>query len=443
MHTRRQFLTDTLKGSSLLALGAAAPAFLKSAAFAAANAQEQKDNILVVLEMAGGNDGLNTVIPFADDEYLKARPTLRMTKSDVVRVNDEIGLHPGLRSLETLLENHQLAILQGVGYPNPNRSHFESMDIWQTADPRLKDKTGWLGRSIGHLNVKEGHIPAFHVSQSELPMAFERAATAVPTLHPDKPFDFQFGGAAEYNDGESSERILDASQDERYKQRRKLISDLTDLPADDANAMLQFVQQASQRTYATIDQLRDILSADFQKPDGEYQRVGNDYRLVREGLEYELQLVARMIQAEFGTRIYYVSLDGFDTHSGQSREHASLLEKLADAISNFYSSLEQSGDASRVLLVTFSEFGRRVKENGSEGTDHGAASCMFAAGPAVKGGLIGRHPSLDPDELADGDLKYHTDFRQVYAAILDRWLACDSRVVLGGNFAHVDFLASR
>lgn len=444
MLSRRQFLTHTLQGSALLAVGAAAPRFLASTALAAAENASSSENILVVVEMAGGNDGLNTVVPYGDDLYHKARPTLRIAPDEVIRIDDHIGLNPGLRPLESLLENNRLAIIQGVGYPNPNRSHFESMDIWQTADPRRKISSGWLGRSISLLDVKEGRIPAFHIAKGDLPLAFEGASTGVPSLHPDSPFDLQLGGRPELFTGNDYEagslQSNTGNQGEHYQQRRQLVSELTQMPSDPSNAMLQFVHRTALDTYATIDQLREILNADFEKPIGDYERVDGNYRYVRDGLAYELQLVARMIQADFGTRVYYVSLDGFDTHSSQKKGHEQLLNDLGNAISRFYSALEESGNHKRVVLMTFSEFGRRVEENGSQGTDHGSASCMFVAGPGVKGGLIGAHPSLAPDKLASGDLKYHTDFRQVYATILDRWLACDSRRVLDEPFPHLDLI---
>src|SRR6266480_1522183 len=181
MFNRRQFLIRTLQGSSLLAVGSVVPQFLVNTARAAT---AQKDRVLVVVELTGGNDGLNTVIPYADDLYHKARPTLRFQKKDVVRVDDTIGLHPALRPLDRLLQNNQLAIVQGVGYPNPNRSHFESMDIWQSADPRRRATNGWLGRTLGDVKVSEGGVPAFFVGTKRLPLAMQGPTAGVASLHP-------------------------------------------------------------------------------------------------------------------------------------------------------------------------------------------------------------------------------------------------------------------
>lgn len=210
--------------------------------------------------------------------------------------------------------------------------------------------------------------------------------------------------------------------------RESLIKELTDADSDDSNDLLQFARRTSLRTYTTIDRLREIVK---QNPvDGDDS-----------GIHADLDLVARMIIAGFGTRIFYVSMDGFDTHANQKESQNQLLQELAMAIRDFFKRLgpfSESNASQRVLLMTFSEFGRRVDENGSHGTGHGAASNMFLVGSALKGGLVGRHPSLERDSLDGGDLRFHTDFRQVYATVLDQWLKCDSQRVLGNQFKHVD-----
>ena len=450
MFSRREFLERSLKGSSLLALGSCVPGFVASTALAA---KHGKDNILVVVEMGGGNDGLSTVVPYADDLYHKARPTLRFKKDDLIRVDDHIGLNPSLTGLSELLDNQQLAIVQGVGYPNPNRSHFESMDIWQTADPRGKMRNGWLGRTIGDLQVRGGRIPAFHMGQGQLPLALQGSATGVPSLNTEKPFGLdlidEFYGHQPDGSQETPRRSAKKKTKEKDKStpavgsRKQLVQDVARLAPADKGGMLQFVRKTSLETYATIDQFMEIMNEKFEVPDAQDDFSNGRYRELRSGLQYELMLVARMIRAGFGTRIFYVSLDGFDTHSQQSGDHNELLQKLGNAVQTFFDELNSSGDAKRVVLMTFSEFGRRVRENGSKGTDHGAGSCLFVAGPAVKGGLIGKHPSLAQNDLDRGDLRYHTDFRQVYATLLDRWLGCASRHVLGDEFKHVELFSGK
>ena len=221
MLSRRHFLTRTLQGSSLVALNAMVPQFVARTAQAAAPG---KDNILVVLELSGGNDGLNTVIPYADDLYHKARPTLRQTKDVVVRLDDHIGLNSGMQGFRPMWEQGHLAVVQGVGYPNPERSHFEAMDIWQSADPENRAGTGWLGRSIGQLHVPQGKIGGMHVGGGDLPLALQGSPLGIPSVQPGKPYDLRLGG-----------------NDKERAAQRKLIQDLTAKPADDGGDMLRVV----------------------------------------------------------------------------------------------------------------------------------------------------------------------------------------------------------
>lgn len=415
MLNRRQFLARSLKGASLLALGPVVPQFLANTALAA---PAGKDSILVVIEMTGGNDGLNTVIPYTDELYHKFRPTLRFTKEQVVRVNDEIGLHPALRGLDSLQQQGQLAVVQGVGYPNPDRSHFESMDIWQSADPRRKVKSGWIGRSVADLHDKEGNVPVMQIGADRLPLALQGAPSGVVSINNKMPYRLDLGGDAE-----------------QRKVRRKLIEELASLEHDQGE-LLQFVQRRQLQTYSTLEKLQELLKKQGLQfgaggiDDGRFQGLGN--------LLQKLQLVAALIGSGFGSRVFYVALDGFDTHSGQAELHRKLLEELSNALSFFFNQLRSTGHDKRVVAMTFSEFGRRVQENGSKGTDHGSGSCLFVMGPGVKGGAVGKHPSLS--DLDQGDLRFHTDFRRVYATLLDRWLRVDSRAVLGEKFEHLDFI---
>jgi uncharacterized protein (DUF1501 family) len=412
MLSRRQFLSRTLQGSSLLALGSTVPGFLANTAFAA---EAGKDTVLVVIELTGGNDGLNTVIPHADDLYHKARPTLHFTKDQVVKVSDQIGLHPALGQLNSLIQNNQLAIVQGVGYPNPDRSHFESMDIWQSADPRRKTSNGWIGRSAATLQDKAGNVPVIQVGANRLPLAVQGASGGVVSINNRMPYRFELGGTT------AAER----------KTQRKLIEELAK-PAKSAEPddLLQFVRRRQVQTYTTVDRLQEVLQSGAGNPGGRWYQFP--------GLPQKMGLIAQLIQKGFGTRVFYVSLDGFDTHSGQGESHRKLLQELGGAISSLFQILQQSGHDKRVVAMTFSEFGRRVNENSSRGTDHGSGSCLFVAGPTVQGGLIGTHPSLK--DLDSGDLRYHTDFRRIYATLLDRWLGCDSTAVLGEKFEHLDFI---
>ena len=412
MFNRRHFLTRTLQSSSLLAVGTVVPQFVSRTAQAAAPG---KDNILVVLEMTGGNDGLNTVIPFADDLYHKARPTLRQTKDVVIRLDDHVGLNSSMLGFKAMFENGQLAVVQGVGYPNPERSHFEAMDIWQSADPKRLLTTGWLGRAVTEMKNMSGGVPILQLGSRGLPLALTGT---------------QGGGAITINDQNSFRLEIGGGKIAQQKARRRLIEDLAAAPVKQADDDLaSFIKRRQVQTLTAVETLRNLLEGPNPLP-----RQGA-------GLSQKLQLIAGLIERGFGTRIFYVSLDGFDTHAGQAPTHANLLADLARSVSEFFETLKKTGHDNRVRLMTYSEFGRRVQENGSRGTDHGAGSCLFLAGPSVKGGVVGKHPSLA--DLDADDLKFHTDFRRIYATLLDGWLECDSKAVLGAKWDHVKELESK
>jgi uncharacterized protein (DUF1501 family) len=420
MFTRRQFLTRTLQGSSLLALGPMVPEFIANTAQAA---EKGKDTILVVIEMTGGNDGLNTVIPYTNDLYYKYRPTLGYKKDQVVRLNDQLGLNPGMGSFRQLWDQGQLAVVQGVGYPNPDRSHFESMDIWQTADPKGNQKTGWLGRSVNELQGQGGFVPILHIGGGRQPPAVQGTPGSAVSINNREPFKLDLGGGTVA----------------QHTARRKLLEELSaPEPGDDAGDILQFVRLRQLRTMTSVERLQELLNRQRMQPMPLY---GPDGPYQANSLPTKLQLVASLILSGFGTRIFYVSIDGFDTHSMQAEGHRKLLQQLSFGIANLFNQLRNGGHDKRVLVMTYSEFGRRVQENSSKGTDHGAASCLFVAGPALRGGLVGAHPSLK--DLDSGDLKYAIDFRRVYATLLDTWLQCDSNAVLGGKFEHLEGLKPR
>jgi uncharacterized protein (DUF1501 family) len=413
MFTRRQFLTRTLRGSSLVALSAVVPQFVSRTALAAPPGQ---DNILVVVELSGGNDGLNTVIPYADDLYHRARPTLRQMPNEVIRLDDHVGLHSAMKGLKPLWEQGRLAVVQGVGYPNPQRSHFEAMDIWQSADPRGVTTTGWLGRAAAESENRSGGMPILHIGQSALPRAVTGASG---------------GGAVTLNSRHSFRLELGGELGQQNARRRLLQHLATPAAAgpEPREDLISFVQRRQLQTLTALEQLRELLEGPHAVP------------VQGTGLAQKLQLIAGLIARGFGTRLFYLNLDGFDTHYAQSFTHQNLLAELADSIGSFFQALKTTGHDGRVRLMTFSEFGRRVDENGSRGTDHGAASCLFVAGPSVRGGVVGKHPSLA--DLDAGDLKFHIDFRSLYATLLDSWLGCDSKAVLGDRWEHVRPLESR
>jgi uncharacterized protein (DUF1501 family) len=410
--TRRDFLRTSLAGGSLVAWGLNVPGFLARTASAApaAGRPGARDTILVVVQLTGGNDGLNTVVPFKDPEYVKLRPTLRLPAGQLKKVNDEIGLHPSLGGLADLLQDRALAIVQGVGYPNPNQSHFVSMDIWQSAHTDKDRAEGWIGRALRQLPG----VPSFHLAGSNegSPLALAGAPARVPSIASLEEFQL---------------RTLPASGRDGREQRA--VIEAAARPAAGGPGLLDFVQRTATNTYASSKRLEEI-GKNYQ-PKVPYPNTP---------LAGRLKLAAQLIDADLGARIFYVAHDNFDTHATQLPTHANLLAQLSGAMTAFYKDLAARGHKDRLLMMTFSEFGRRARENGSHGTDHGSAAPMLLVGGKVKAGPIGAHPSLTKLEM--GNLKHHTDFRQVYAAILDRWLGVNSKDVLGAAFTPVDIFRS-
>ncbi|HMP01221.1 MAG TPA: DUF1501 domain-containing protein [Gemmatales bacterium] len=410
MFDRRSFLKSTLAGTGLVAAGLAAPRFLTRTAAAAPRlgARGAKDTLLVVVQLTGGNDGLGTVIPFKDPLYIRYRPTLKQPVDRILKLSDEIGLHPALTGLAALHDKQQLCVVQGVGYPNPSQSHFRSMDIWQAGSTADHLAEGWLGKAMNRLRSGPG---GFHLAMANesAPLAFAGAPAKVPSLT--SLADFQL-------------RTLAGSGADRQAQRQ-IIENAAQPGAP--SPLLDFVKQTAVNTYASARRLQEI--AGNYEPKATYPASG---------LAERLKLAAQLIAAELDARIFYVSIDGFDTHANQAASHANLLSEVGDAVRAFYEDMAAQGHGERVLVMTFSEFGRRARENGSKGTDHGSAAPMFLVGSKVKAGLVGAHPSLE--KLEDGNLAHHTDFRQVYAAILEHWLGVRPTDVLDGRFTPAEVL---
>lgn len=405
---RRSFLRGGVTAGSLVALGSGMPGFLQRTAHAAPTSEKSgaRDTILVVIELTGGNDGLNTVVPFKDPAYAGLRPTLRLPTDQLHKINNELGLHPQLNGLAELLDRDQaLTVVQGVGYPNPDQSHFRSMDIWNAGSTAATLNEGWLGRALRHLPA----TPSFHLKTDNegSPLAYEGAPVRVPSIK----------NLAEY------QLQLAASTGADKAAQREVIEGGT--KATGGPSLLDFVQRTAATTYASSRRLQEV--ARNYQPEANYPG-GNP-------LANRLMLAAQLIDAGLGARLFYVSLGNFDTHSGQAPAHANLMTQLGGAVNAFYRDLAARGHKDRVLIMTFSEFGRRAKENGSRGTDHGSGAPLFLIGGKVKPGVVGAHPSLT--KLEDGNLKHHTDFRQVYAAILDQWLGVSSKAVLGSEFQPV------
>jgi len=368
-----------------------------------------KDGILVLLTLYGGNDGLNTLIPYEDGGYLGGRRNLGYQPQEVLALSDGLALHPNLKGLKSLWDAKRLAIVRGVGYPNPNRSHFRSMDIWQSAAPDDSVATGWIGRWLDGTGTDP--LRALSVGGS-LPRIFggEKAAgAAVPVGELTIP-----GGAAVHN---GFQALTVATPGSSPLAARVSQSGADLLTVDHAIADMVAGQPADEAAGSTAP-LEGAGAAN--------------------ALTGQLNLVARLVKAGSPTRVYSVSLGGFDTHANEKETHARLMGDLDEAVSGFFKNLAGSPQEGRVVLAAYSEFGRRVAANGSNGTDHGTAAPMFVAGAGVKGGFYGDEPSLT--DLDAGDLKFTTDFRSVYATLLQDVIGIDAKASLGKAFTPVPFL---
>jgi len=413
--TRRKFLgtiSSAVGGAGLISLAPRAPGFLlESAAYGAE--QPRGERILVVVQLSGGNDGLNTVVPYGDEIYRKRRASLALGADNVVKLENGLGLHPAMKEAEKLLEKRWLSIVQGVGYPNPNRSHFESMDIWHTANTKPQERAaGWLGRSFDAqraAGAASTDPPAMHLGSEVQPLALASRDVPLPSIRSLDQFRLETGG-----DARQPAAIAAAASAAR----------------PGASELLNVVQT---RTTAALEVSRRITAAN--------QAYKTPVAYPGFELAQKLKQIAQLIDAGLSTRVYYVSLDGFDTHSDQAGAHAGLLSQLAGSLAAFAEDLQSHGHLDRVVTLCFSEFGRRVEENASRGTDHGAAAPVFLVGSQVKPGLIGKHPPLS--DLADGDVKFHTDFRCVYATLLTQWLGWPDEPILGKGFPPADVLQRR
>ena len=435
LHSRRIFLQHSM---ALMSIGVTVPLFIDNTVMAADNPFDSKrikgesgkdGRILVVLQMAGGNDGLSTVIPYADDAYHRARPAIGKKAGEVLKVNDYLGLNPNLTPMKGLYDAGMLSILQGVGYPNPNRSHFRSMDIWQSAIPE-KDQTtsGWLGRYFdntcggddprGEPRNKAG-LPEGGIAIGESSPLAMRGEMTQP-LNFERPENYRYKGkdVAKYNELNQPRLV---ATDEPAIQRPIATKKLPTIVTPDAQ--LDFLTRTAMDARVSSEKILDIVSSYHTRakyPNGQY---GDG-----------LKTIAAMIRGGLPTRVYYVSLGGFDTHANQAGRHDRLMKEWGEGIGAFWADMKEQKNDDRVTMLCFSEFGRRVQQNASGGTDHGAAAPVFMLGKSIakRAGVVGTHPSLT--NLDNGDLRYGIDFRNIYATVLEQWLGTASKPVLGEQF---------
>ena len=378
MLNRRQFV----KTSALVSFAPILPTFLSKAVSAA---EDDKDNgrILVVVQLDGGNDGINTVVPFKDDGYARHRNELRLPSRELIKLTDDFAFHPRMRSASELFEDGRLSVVHGVGYPNPNRSHFESMAIWHAGTTKQELRhigNGWLGNAISLRELTDGPH-AIHVGDEELPVALLGRRCTATTI----------SNAADLH-------------------LRTELTDIAETSVASTNTppLTDFLTKTVSDAYISAKE----LSASA-KSDSSANYPGNT-------LGSRLKLVSQMIKSGAAARVYYTQQGGYDTHAAQLPSHANLLGALSSSLKAFMDDLKQSGLADRVLVMAFSEFGRRVKENASFGTDHGTAGPVFLVGTKLSERSYGQLPKLT--DLERGDLKHNIDFRGIYAAVLSQWL---------------------
>ena len=396
---RRDFLRNTTLASGALLI----PAFLKPLeAFAARDLTGNKN--LVIIQLSGGNDGLNTIIPYGNDIYYQKRNTIAVNQTDIIKLNDMQGLNPSLSALKDLYDQGLMSIINSVGYPNPDRSHFRSMDIWQTASESNQFLTsGWIGRYLdSNCQSCKNPYTAIEVDDT-LSLAMK-------------------GGKMKGIAVQDPYKLYQTTREPFFKD---LVHD-HDANLNEDN--LGYLYKTMIETYSSADYIQNTSKT--YTVTGEYPAtpLGN-----------QLKTVSKFINSGLQTRVYYVSLSGFDTHVGQQNQQGRQLKIYGDAVAAFVKDLKQTGKLDDTLVMTFSEFGRRVEQNASNGTDHGTANnILIYGGKLKKAGFYNDAPDLA--QLDNGDLKYQVDFRDVYATLLDKWLDINNSQVLNKNFAGLDFI---
>ena len=373
----------------------------------------KKDPVLVVLQLSGGNDGLNTIIPYTNPLYNDNRPAVRVPDDQVLQINDEIGFNPAMAPMKRLFDDGKLAIIQGIGYPTPSRSHFRSMDIWHTCEPEKVGDEGWLGRMIAELDpTKENVLTGVNFGRG-LPRAM--VAPGVPVA--------SVGNLESYG-------VLTGIEIEEQRTKALDVFSRVYSPMIGQGPVLDYF------AHTGLDALKgaDILST---APESYSSTVeyGSD------SVAQYMRNIAQVHLANLGTRIMYTTApyNSFDTHAGELANHTKLWSETSNAVADFYDDLKEHNASDNVVLLVFTEFGRRVHDNGS-GTDHGAGGCAFVIGDAVKGGLYGEYPSLEENKLVEGDLAFNNDFRGLYSTLLEKWMGLDAKPIVNGSFEQMAYL---
>ena len=373
-----------------------------------------RERVLVILSMSGGNDGLNTLVPYTNSNYYDYRRTLGIPEDQVLKINDEVGFHPGMTELKDMYDEGNVAVIQGVGYPNPSRSHFRSMDIWHTCEPDIIGQEGWLGRAIRDIDPDGENVLTGVNFGRGLPRALVAPGVPVASVS-----NIDTYGVLTGIDG----------QDQR-SQALEAFSRMYS-PAIGSGPVMDYIWETGRSALKGADILKIA-------PEKYESTVEYGHFPIGQGMRG----IAQVHFAELGTRVLYTTspYNSFDTHASQAGAQSRLWREVSRTVSDFYDDLREHNQGDEVVLLLFSEFGRRAKDNGG-GTDHGTGSVCFVIGDHVKGGLYGEYPSLKEADLEDGgDLMHTVDFRSVYSTILDRWFGLEPKPIVNGAFEQIDFL---
>ena len=370
-----------------------------------------RDPVLIVIQLTGGNDYMNTVVPYADPLYRDNRPTVGVAQEDVLPIDQHYGFNPVLAPLKELYDDGRVAVINGIGYPNPNRSHFRAMDIWHTCEPERVATEGWLGRAIRDLDPQGENVLTGVNFGRGLPRALALPGVPVTSVGSLENHGFLPGIA----DQERRSQALDVFA-RMYA------------PAIGAGPTLDYLGRTGADALKGADILKSVA--------GNYSST---VEYAHTPIAGNLKGIAQTLLAGLGTRVFYTAQAGYDTHSGQMPVQTQLLSELAQGIGDFFADLRQHQASEQALMLVFTEFGRRVKDNGS-GTDHGSGGAAFVIGDRVTGGMHGVYPSLKDEALLDGDLHFQVDFRSVYSTIAARWLALDPQPIVGGNYEQLNFI---
>ena len=367
-----------------------------------------KDPILVVVQLTGGNDYLNTVVPYADGRYYDYRPTVHIPPEQVLPLDDRVGFNPALAPVKELYDRGEVAIIHGIGYPNPNRSHFRSMDIWHTAEPDKIDTEGWLGRAIRELDPNGENVLTGVNFGRGLPRAMASPGVPVASVS-------ELSGYG----------LLTGIDQPDARARALQVFARMYAPAVGSGPVLDYLGRTGMDALTGADALRSApqkYQSAIEYPDNAIGR--------------NLRNIAQVLTADLGTRICYTQHGGYDTHAAELAVHRGLWQELAPALSCFFADLREQGLAARVAMLVFTEFGRRAQDNGS-GSDHGSGGMALVIGQPVKGGQYGEYPSLAAADLLEGDLRANHDFRSLYTTLAEQWLGLDGGAVVGGRFEGV------